>query len=47
VGQRTNQKSNAKRQCAIDDEQLAQWEREVEEAVARRKGSLTTSDATV
>jgi hypothetical protein len=47
VGQRTNQKSNAKRQCAIDDEQLAQWEREVEEAVARRRGSLTTSDATV
>jgi hypothetical protein len=36
VGQRTNQKTNAKRPPDLSDAELARWEQEVEAAVARR-----------
>jgi len=35
VGQRTNQKSDAKRQRVVDERDLDRWEREVEETVGR------------
>jgi hypothetical protein len=38
VGQRTNQKTNVKRQRELIDDQLTRWEREVEAAVAGRPG---------
>jgi hypothetical protein len=49
VGQRTNQKTNAKRPRELSDAELTRWEQEVEAAVARRAtGDLapnTTDDS--